>query len=444
MKLRVRPTAEGPDLHSAVLPFTTERFHDPWWLPNSRRAECALSEAIAIASVAADAMRKRRRRPKDQARFVKQVTAYVCDLWQHQCASIDEAIVVTRAKSKLDATKGRYDHPDMTGSAVAAQDALVKSGLCQIAPGAWGGSQAYGKSSALAATPLLRGLFQKAQRSDFLRDPAEEVIILRGEKGDLTDDGQSRETPGTLIEYADDENTRRMRQQLRVINKHLEEADIEFDEGVLASFTNDRFNPASRRLYRIFANGRFDNGGRLYRGFWIGLPSASRSDVLQIDGEPIVILDYGQMSARLAYAQVTVRPPAGDLYAVAEMETWPRDGVKKLFNAALFSSSPIVRKPKGTKKLLPSDDIAYLMSQLRKAHAPISSLFECGEGLRIQRTESDIMVEVLLRLTEMRVTALPIHDAIIVAEPHRLRAEAVMREVFQEMSGVEAAVSVDV
>jgi hypothetical protein len=310
--------------------------------------------------------------------------------------------------------------------------------------GEWGGSQGQGRRTTLRATAQLLGLLTDAEPTDLLRDPAEEVILLRAEKHDLTDADRAWERPGKLIGYNDDADTQRMRSELRVINDHLEKADIVLDDSVLGVFTDERFDPSSRRLYRIFANGRFDNGGRLYRGFWIGLPSASRHDVLQIEGEAITILDYGQMSARLAYGKIGVKPSAGDLYAVGDLATWSRDGVKKLMNAALFSSAPLTRRPKGTSELLPRGNIAELMAVLRRTHAPIAPLFETGEGLRIQRTESDILVEILLRLISLRITALPIHDALIVAQPHKQQAEEVMREVFREMSGVEAIVSASV
>lgn len=416
-------------------------FHDPWWLPGSHRAKNALAEATRLTALAADAHRKRGRKASDQRRFERQVAAYVCDLWRRDIAGLSDAIVVSRAKRTLDAAKGRYDHPDLTGSAADVQDALHQSGLCEMLKGEWGGSQEKGRSTTLRATDRLRELLPHAEMSDFIRDPEEEVILLRGAKKDVRDGGGPSGKPGNLIEYEDDAETRRMRRALRTINQHLQTADIVLDDGVLESITDERFDPSSRRLYRIFANGRFDNGGRLYRGFWIGLPSASRHDVLQIDGEAITILDYGQMSARLAYGKVGVVPPTGDLYAAGRLATWQRDGVKKLINAALFSSAPLTRRPKGTRKLLPKGRISELMAVLRQAHPPIAPLFETGEGLRIQRTESDIMVEVLLRLIDVRITALPIHDAVIVAQPHKQQAEEVMRDVFREMSGVEAIVS---
>lgn len=419
-----------------------EQFNDPWWLPSSDRAKIALAHAVRLTAEVADNGRKRKRRRVDQLRFERQIAAYVCDLWHRANASLGDTIIVSRSKGNLEMAKGRYDHRELTGAAVSVQDALVECGLCESLPGEWGGSHGQGRRTTLRAKPLLLDLLRETSPEDLIRDPMEEVILLRDEKADLTDYGQSREKPGKLINYADDADTQRMRGDLRAINDHLEKADITLDDGVLEAFTKARFDPSSRRLYRIFANGRFDNGGRLYRGFWIGLPSVSRHHVLQIDGEAITILDYGQMSARLAYGRMGVRPPSGDLYAVGELSSWRREGVKKLVNAALFSSAPLTMRPRGTAELLPLGSIADLMTVLRETHASIAALFETGEGLRIQRAESDIMCEVLLRLMGSGITALPIHDAVIVGEPHQLKAQEVMKDVFREMSGVEAAVSI--
>ena len=60
---------------------------------------------------------------------------------------------------------------------------------------------------------------------------------------------------------------------------------------------------------------RFDQGGRLYGGFWQNLKSCRREHI-RIEGEPITVLDYGSMFTRLAYYEVGTVPPEGDLYAI--------------------------------------------------------------------------------------------------------------------------------
>lgn len=49
----------------------------------------------------------------------------------------------------------------------------------------------------------------------------------------------------------------------------------------------------------------------------------------------------------------------------------------------------------------------------------------------------------LTKLTEHGITALPIHDAVIVAEDRQEEAKRIMLEVFKEVTGIEGMVSID-
>jgi hypothetical protein len=59
------------------------------------------------------------------------------------------------------------------------------------------------------------------------------------------------------------------------------------------------------------------------------------------------------------------------------------------------------------------------------------------------RLESDMLVAVLLRLMEMGITALPLHDSVIVARKHGLVAAGVMEEVARQYAGVSIPVRID-
>jgi hypothetical protein len=54
--------------------------------------------------------------------------------------------------------------------------------------------------------------------------------------------------------------------------------------------------------------------------------------------------------------------------------------------------------------------------------------------------ESEILVDVLLRLIDVGVTALPVHDAIIVPESKAAMAKETMLSVFRARTGVEGVV----
>jgi hypothetical protein len=198
-----------------------------------------------------------------------------------------------------------------------------------------------------------------------------------------------------------------------------------------------------RRLRRIFTRGSFETGGRLFGGFWQPIKSAERLYGLRIDGRPVAYLDFGQMTARIAYGMVGAPLPSGDLYNVAGLEPF-RDGVKKLMNALFFADRPLQRKPQGTAKLLPKKPLADLRDMIRRAHVPIVRLFECGAGHRLQFMESEILVAVLLALGHRSIAALPVHDALLVRHDQASVAAEWMARTFRSKIGVDATVSISV
>jgi hypothetical protein len=52
-------------------------------------------------------------------------------------------------------------------------------------------------------------------------------------------------------------------------------------------------------------------------------------------------------------------------------------------------------------------------------------------------------VEVLLKLIESGITALPIHDAVLVCEKHVYKSKQVMEQVFLDMTNVPSVVKVE-
>jgi hypothetical protein len=180
--------------------------------------------------------------------------------------------------------------------------------------------------------------------------------------------------------------------------------------------------------------------GRLYGGFWENMPREERWR-LRIVGEPICVVDFGQMHLRLLYAEAGVTPPSGDLYAMPRLEEH-RDGVKVLINALLNRQGPLTRYPKGCGVLFPKGMSAAAAREcVRQVHAPVAHLFEKGAGLRLFRIESDILVAVLLTCKAAGLPALPMHDAIFVPANRATEATAIMCEVFRGVVGAEPEVT---
>src|SRR5208282_1011715 len=97
--------------------------------------------------------------------------------------------------------------------------------------------------------------------------------------------------------------------------------------------------------------------------------------------------------------------------------------------------------PKGSAELLPKGcKAATLRAAILERHQPIRGQFEVGIGLNLMRLESDILIAVLLRLLDLGVVALPMHDGLMVRHEEAERVERVMREVSEALTGSELPV----
>ncbi|MFM0662695.1 hypothetical protein [Paraburkholderia sediminicola] len=262
--------------------------------------------------------------------------------------------------------------------------------------------------------------------ADFGSSAAEEVIILKEAREDYW-------AKRKRLQYEDTAQTNRYRDEMRSINAWLEEADIQM------SVYRPEINLANRRLRRCFNNGRFDQGGRLFGGFWQGMDKDERRDLL-IDGDSAVELDFSQVGPRIIYGMAGAAFER-DAYAVPGFERH-REGIKKVFGAMTHADAPLASFPKKTKDLFPASmKIADVCGAVQRHHQPITDHFYTGVGMAAMFTESQIMVAALLRMKEAGITALPVHDAVIVAESSAAAAEAIMLDVFHQCTGVQGSVS---
>lgn len=265
--------------------------------------------------------------------------------------------------------------------------------------------------------------------ADIRRSNAEEVIQLREKK-------PRNDKSGALLEYEDTEETEAFRASLRSINNRLEQADIE----CIFATTEDR------RLKRIFNNGDFQQGGRLNGGFWQKMGASDRLSSIIIDDDSVVELDYGQMGLMLLYGLAEATPPEGDLYDLSAygIPTSCRSGIKKVIQAAINSKKPLKKMPHGARKSFPNGiTVGDVLKAVSQRHPEVYPYFNAGIGMKIMRLESDILVDVLLSLKAKGITALPIHDAILVNANYEAAAREVMREEFRRKVGLFPEISTE-
>jgi hypothetical protein len=82
-----------------------------------------------------------------------------------------------------------------------------------------------------------------------------------------------------------------------------------------------------------------------------------------------------------------------------------------------------------------------VVAAITDAHDPIKDQFYTGIGLKAMFIESSILVEVLLRLIEKDIIALPLHDAVLTARPHMEIVRDTMMHVYEKHLGVVATVN---
>lgn len=380
-------------------------------------------------------LRKRARRPADRESFTATVSAVTSDLAYHYLTG-HSAVAITRSHSIL-GKRSRYRPPAYGKTLPDLLDLMARPavGLLVQRVGERGPLAAGGKRTTISAGPVLRRLIKELRLSpvDFGVASSSETIFLKRGKEDRWDQA-------VLVDYADTPLTDRYRHEMSEINEWLAVADISLTGRPSDGSVIDL---GRRRLRRSFTQESFESGGRLFGGFWMDMRREDRQRLIEIGGEPVIGLDYGQLAPRVVYGLSSQTPPSSDIYAIPRLIAY-REGIKKFMNAMLFAPKPLERKPQGTRKLLPKNYSAKEITQaINDAHPAIAHQFHTGIGHRVQFIESSILVDALLRLKASGIVALPIHDAILIPLSAQNLAHRVMSEVFHEAVGIPAIVKVE-
>lgn len=415
---------EGEDSLRKEHPARPPKF-DPWRIAATPAMQNLVAEAVeeALRMEQVKGLRKRARRPEDDAIFRGIIEALVCNA-TYQYLRGHRAVRITRSKRLL-AKNSRYNSELLSKQLPAILD-LLSEHLSILTQTLGSHSAMHSHQTEIAVGPWLHDKLRWCafDISDTMRKPGEEIVLLKGEKVD----GLS-----PFIEYDDTEHTNAIRAEVREINEWLASADIEFHERSKSGLLVD---PQDRYLRRYFSRGSWFSGGRLFGGFWQPIGKQERLENLLIDGESVVSLDYVSMAAALAYAYVGEKMPEGDAYEPltvyagrGEAVTLKRGTVKKLLNSMLFVDKPLGGRPRGVD--LRGAPLGAVLSAIEARHAAIAPLFYRGMGHTLQYSESSILVDVLLRLKDAGIHALPVHDCVVVAEGHTEAARRIMQDTFR-------------
>ena len=386
-------------------------------------------------------LRSRERRETDRRNFRLAVEALACNLLITAMVAPNATLSVPRGHGAMWG-KGRYHNPVYGQHFLAILDLLTKLKLVLRVTKGFRFSQRSRQPTTIRSMPrLARHLpLGATEWNAFCREEDPEVILLKSAKGD----GERAEP----IEYRDTRNTKQWRRQMKAINRWLKAAPIAVvNDGRAVHLDRDGqpVDPHRRMLVRIFNNKDWEQGGRLFGAHWLTMERADRFRLLRIAGEPVVNVDYMQLFPRLAYARAQAEQPEGDLYDVTGDGSC-RDGWKQLINALLFVRKALKQWPEDTREHFPDGTtVKAAVEAIKRKHAPIADWFERGIGFRLMRIESDMLVRIVTALFENGITALPLHDAVLVAQSHAETAREFMQAEFTFRTGSSCGiVKVDV
>ncbi len=361
------------------------------------------------------------------------------------------------------------------GAISDAVTALVEAGLVERIRGKkmpWNSETASWASSYWATDELISMAMECGVSAESIdrRIPADELVQLYAPKPraeyDRLKGGLVQPRKGKRIWFEPTEETLEWIATLEGINAFYRQQEIALGlapadlEGWLAKRNADPDRKGSNYrlpemfstdIYRVFNNGdeahpTFDEGGRLFGGWWMHLTEDLRK-AITINGKPAVELDYASCHPWMLYHQ-RHRTVEGDLYILPEITKYEaekgeeigayRPCVKWLTQVLINGRGRLeaVERPKGV--VFPTGiSNTELAGFIEARHQQISDAFGTGAGLGLMRTESDIALEIVTTAMTEGWTALSVHDSFITTTDQRDRLKALMIDVYTRQVGME-------
>ncbi|MDQ0423306.1 hypothetical protein J2045_004358 [Peteryoungia aggregata LMG 23059] len=384
--------------------------------------------------------RKRQRGTTESKKLREAVRAIVLDLYVAWKTDPDLLVGISLANRSY-TTESRYRALFLYWSSFrAAYYLLVQAGYVEeVMAGFHDPRTGVGRNTRIRATPKLIDLLTRKAELNlprvFTRNHGSEILILR-------------DTCKNPVEYEETASTRDMRETLTRINDHLQRHWIDLritDEQyrllqarmkrAYASGTDDSpvIDVSKRTLLRIFNNGSWDEGGRFYGGWWQNIPKTYRRSIT-IDDKPTVEVDYKTFHPVLLYAQMGAKLE-GSAYDLG-LPDIPRDLIKVTFNK-MVNAPGRIQKPAN----FPAQRIGMTWHQFQAAiadrHAPIKQFFNSGAGVKLQRLDSELAQNIMLRFIGkgLGYVCLPVHDSFLVQSALADDLKNVMIEEFYNISG---------
>ena len=209
------------------------------------------------------------------------------------------------------------------------------------------------------------------------------------------------------------------------------------------------------RLAAIYCRGDFRLGGRLYgkpaRGVsWQSLSQDARNTIT-INQEPSVEWDYSGLHIAMLYAMKRIQM-TGKPYSKIDDNVAMKPIIKKLLLTMInaedenetirsitqevweLQQSPILKERDLkflTAVMALKPDWKSLIGKVKEAHAPIGRYFCSDSGVKLQRIDSKIMLDVVMHFAGKGIPCLPVHDSVIISKFHENELKQIMDDAYR-------------
>ncbi len=314
--------------------------------------------------------------------------------------------------AKYNKTGVGYENTRRIVDALVALDFLdMTAGFYDKAASGYGG---YSKETRLFVKQKMEDLFSShgVFDLDVTSHPERQSIELKAAKDNK---GVKK-----LVSYADDNMVKKMRELLTEYNNKLKDSDLSMD-----SEGGDYIDFSDRFVKRVFNNKSWKQGGRFYGGWWQGINSGLRREIL-IDGENVVELDFTAMHLHMLYALDGKVCDLNDPYALPSVlgerdEKKFRKLMKKYLLYSLNSSNK-KQAMQGLRKEVMDNANQYPEDKEKREgcfrefdalHSKIKQCFYCGKGMELQNLDSKIAEGVINDFLRMDEVVLCVHDSFL-------------------------------
>ena len=354
-------------------------------------------------------------------------------------------VAIHLGKPYYTSLKSRYNELHIKTILIPAVHLLAEHKYIELHTGFFDKSSKIGRISRIRATNKLIKLFTKRNLHPQMiqRSKNIELIIMR----DTLNKNE--------IDYEDNEETVKMREDLRKYNELLAKTYIDIpmhsERGIRVKIRkNDKefkyisINQTEKVIRRIFNNNSWEDGGRFYGGWWQRIPSEARQQI-HFFNVPSSEIDYSGLHIKLLYLQYG-HDLKEDPYSIPGIEQNEMNRrIIKLCMLNLINAKDENLALKAIQNEINFDTDLYnfykqnkiqikqFTQLIKQHHALIKDSFGTGAGIKLQKFDAMIAEEIINHFTKLDIPVLCIHDSFIISADKTEELDKVMQEKFNEV-----------